>query len=103
MFTTVPELALIGCGFVGALGVCGCYASSRTMLTRVAPPGRIGVFFGLFSLAGLATSWLAPALVQYATLASGSQRVGLLPISGLLVLGLVMLLFVKGGERADQD
>ncbi len=103
MFTTMPELALIGTGFVGALGVCGAYASSRTLLVRVAPPGRIGVFFGLFSLAGLATSWLAPALVQYATLASGSQRIGLLPVSGLLMVGLVMLCFVRGGGPVADD
>lgn len=103
MFTTVPEIALIGAGFVGALGVCGAYASSRTMLTRVAPPGRVGVFFGLFSLAGLATAWLGPMLVEYATLASGSQRLGLLPISGLLALGWVMLLFVKGGGPIPRD
>lgn len=103
MFTTVPELVLIGTGFVGALGVCGAYASSRTMLVSVAPPGRIGVFFGLFSLAGLATSWLAPALVQYATLASGSQRIGLLPVAGLLAVGSVMLLFVRGGGPHASD
>ena len=103
MFTTLPELALIGTGFVSALGVCGCYASSRTMLVRVAPPDRIGVFFGLFSLAGLATSWLAPALVEWATLATGSQRLGLLPVSGLLMVGLGMLLFVRGGERLDES
>ena len=99
MFRTVPEVALLLCSFLTALGVCACYASSRTMLTRVAPPGRTGVFFGLYALAGTATMWLGPMLVEIATNASGSQRIGLLPITGLLVLGLLLMQFVKGGER----
>ena len=101
MFTTLPEVALVLAGFVGALGVCGAYASSRTMLTRVAPPDRIGVFFGLFSIAGSATMWLGPMLVQIATTSTGSQRLGLLPISGLLLTGMVMLAFVRGGGRLE--
>ena len=99
MFTTLPEVALIATGFLAALSVCAAYASSRTMLTRVAPPDRIGIFFGLFSLAGLATAWLGPMLVEYTTLATGSQQLGLLPISGLLFAGLVLLFFVDGGGR----
>ena len=103
MFTTLPEVALIATGFLAALSISAAYASSRTLLTRVAPPGKIGVFFGLFSLAGLATSWLAPLLVEIATRATGSQRLGLLPIEGLLFVGLVMLLFVRGGGRLAED
>ncbi|MGL4542065.1 MAG: MFS transporter, partial [Polymorphobacter sp.] len=97
IFTTLPDLGLIGAGFLAAVSVTGAYASSRTMLTRVVPRERIGVFFGLFVIAGTATMWLGPMLVQMATEASGSQRIGLLPISGLLLLGLIGLGFVRGG------
>ncbi|QXQ08638.1 MFS transporter [Sphingosinicellaceae bacterium] len=99
MFTTVPEVALISAGFLAALSITACYASSRTMLTRVVPPERIGAFFGIYSLAGLATSWLAPMLVQYTTVATHSQRLGLLPISVLLAVGLLLLGLVRGGGR----
>lgn len=99
IFRTAPELALIACGFLGAVGVTAAYASSRTMLTRVVPPHKVGVFFGLFVIAGTATMWLGPMLVQIATDLSGSQRIGLLPISGLLLAGLITLHFVRGGER----
>ena len=61
------------------------------MLTRVAPPDRIGIFFGLFVIAGTATMWLGPLLVQLVTMASGSQRIGLLPLSALLLAGLALL------------
>ena len=47
-------------------------------LTNHVPPERVGIFFGLFTIAGTATMWLGPLLVQGATEASGSQRVGLL-------------------------
>ena len=99
IFHTLPEFALIGCGLLGAISVTAAYASSRTMVTRVVPPAKIGVFFGLFVIAGNATLWLAPLLVQLATSVSGSQRIGLLPIDGLLLAGLIVLQFVRGGER----
>ena len=99
VFRTAPELALIGCDILGAITVTAAYASSRTMLTRVVPPHKIGIFFGLFVIAGTATMWLGPLLVQIATAATGSQRAGLLPISGLLVAGLLLLLLVRGGGR----
>jgi len=99
MFKTAPDLALIACGFLGAVSVTAAYASRRTMLTRVVPPGKVGVFFGLFAIAGTATMWLGPMLVEIATSLTGSQRAGLLPISGLVLVGLVLLAFVRGGER----
>ncbi len=95
MFTTAPELGLILASILGAVTVTAAYSSSRTMLTRVAPPDRIGIFFGLFVIAGTATMWLGPLLVQFATLASGSQRIGLLPLTGLLLVGLGVLQFVR--------
>lgn len=97
MFRTAPEWGLIACGFLAAVTVTAAYASSRTMLTRVVPPEKVGIFFGLFVIAGAATAWLAPLLVQLATLASGSQRIGLLPISGLLLAGLFVLRLVRSG------
>lgn len=65
------------------------------MLTRVAPPEKMGVFFGLFVIAGSATMWLGPLLVQLATIGSASQRFGLLPLTGLLIAGLGVLQLVK--------
>ncbi len=99
MFTTLPDLGLLVCGFLGAVSVTAAYASRRTMLTRVVPPDRVGVFFGLFAIAGTATMWLGPLLVEIATATTQSQRAGLLPIPGLVAAGLIVLLFVKGGGR----
>ncbi len=103
MFRTAPELGLLASGMLGAVTVTAAYASSRTMLTRVVPANKIGIFFGLFVIAGSATMWLGPLLVQVATAMTGSQRAGLLPISGLLVLGLILLQWVRGGFRVQSD
>ncbi len=102
IFRTAPELALIGCAMLAAVTVTAAYSSRRTMLTRVAPADKIGVFFGLFVIAGTATMWLGPLLVQITTAATGSQRAGLLPIVGLLAAGLIVLGFVRGGSRLSK-
>lgn len=102
MFRSAPELGLLACGMLGAVTVTAAYSSSRTMLTRVVPAHKVGIFFGLFVIAGTATMWLGPLLVQLATAATGSQRAGLLPISALLVAGLIVLQLVRGGGRVRE-
>lgn len=97
MFTTLPELVFLGLGCVIAITITAAYASSRTMLTRVAPPEQLGVFFGLYVLSGAATMWLGPLLIESATRIGGSQAIGLTPILGMLAVGLALLFTVRGG------
>jgi UMF1 family MFS transporter len=97
MFTTLPELVFLGLGCIIAITVTAAYASSRTMLTRVAPPEQLGVFFGLYVLSGAATMWLGPLLIEAATHAGGSQAIGLTPILGMLAVGWALLFAVRGG------
>jgi UMF1 family MFS transporter len=99
MFTTLPELVFLGLGCGLAITITAAYASSRTLLTRLAPPDRLGAFFGLYALAGTATMWLGPLLVQVATELGGSQASGFVPVIGLLAVGVALLLFVRGGGR----
>jgi UMF1 family MFS transporter len=99
MFTTLPEIIYLAIGCVLAIAVTAAYASSRTLLTRVAPPDKMGVFFGLFVLSGAATMWLGPMLVEAATRWGGTQAWGMAPIVGMLAVGLFILMFVKGGGR----
>ena len=99
MFTTLPEVVFLAIGCVVAITVTAAYASSRTLLTRVAPPDKMGVFFGLFVLSGSATMWLGPMLVEAATEWGGTQAWGMAPVVGMLAVGLFILMFVKGGGR----
>ena len=99
MFTTLPELVFLALGCGVAITVTSAYASSRTLLTRVAPQDKLGVFFGLYALSGSATMWLGPTLVEYATRRGGTQAWGMAPVIGMLLVGLVILFFVRGGGR----
>ena len=58
--------------------------------------------FGLYALSGKATAFLAPGSIAIATDITGSQQLGILPVAGLFLLGLILLLFVSpdGGKRA---
>ncbi|HJT11555.1 MAG TPA: MFS transporter [Dongiaceae bacterium] len=70
-------------------------ASSRSLMSRLAPPESRAEFFGLFALAGRVTAFLGPALVGWVTFAAQSQRAGMATILPFFVIGGIVLLFVK--------
>ncbi|MBW0094039.1 MFS transporter, partial [Pseudonocardia sp. KRD-188] len=78
------------CLFVGP-----AQSSSRTFLSRLAPPGREGELFGLYATTGRAASFLAPTLVGLFTYVFASDRAGILGILLVLAVGLVALLPVR--------
>jgi UMF1 family MFS transporter len=98
-FTTLPEVLYLFLGFGVAVFVTGSYASSRTLLTRLIPANQTGAFFGLYALSGTATVWLGSMMVQLFTNLFQSQQAGLMSIGGMMMVGFVALLFVKGGQR----
>jgi UMF1 family MFS transporter len=51
--------------------------------------------FGLYALSGKATAFLAPAAILMATTMTGSQRLGMTPLIGLFIIGLILLIWVK--------
>ena len=70
------------------------------MLARIAPLEMMTEFFGLYSLAGKATTFVAPLLIGIVTAWSGSQRIGLMVAMPLIAVGILMLAFVRE-ERAS--
>jgi MFS transporter, UMF1 family len=98
-FNTWPQIIYLGIvNFVAVLIVAG-YANSRTMLANLAPAEKMSEFFGLYSLSGTSTSFLATGFVSWLTAVSQSQRIGLLGETLFLTIGLVLMLFVRE-ERA---
>ena len=70
------------------------------MMVRHTRPERAAEAFGLFALSGKATSFLAPALIASVTALSDDQRIGITPLIGLFLLGLILLVWVKpGGDQ----
>jgi UMF1 family MFS transporter len=98
-FNTWPELIfLLIVNFIAVLITAG-YANSRTMLARIAPVEKMTEFFGLYSLSGTSTTFLATGFVGWLTAISQSQRIGLLGETAFLTLGLILMFFVRE-ERA---
>ncbi len=94
-FNTWPEVIfLLIVNFIAVLITAG-YANSRTMLARIAPPEKMTEFFGLYSLSGQSTSFLATGFVGWLVSVSQSQRIGLLGEVLFLALGLALMAFVK--------
>ena len=81
--------------YVAGASIGVLQASSRNMLTRQGNPERMTEAFGLYALSGKATSFLAPALIALASDLTGSQRLGITPVVGLFIVGLILLAWVK--------
>ncbi|MCK0151368.1 MFS transporter [Marivita sp. S6314] len=99
--SVVPDIAFMIIGAV--IGAAGgvIQSASRTMMVRQANPDRMTEAFGLYALSGKATSFLAPLLIGITTYATGSQQLGVSPVIGLFLIGLVLLVWVKpNGQRA---
>ena len=99
VFTKLPELVFLAIGGVIAVFNTAIFASSRTFLTHLIPPGKSGAFFGLYALSGTATVWLGPLVVQAAVSHFQSQQAGNVAIAILLGLGLIPLALVRDPSR----
>ena len=95
VFTKTPELVFLAIGAIVAVFNTAIFASSRTLLTRLIPPGQSGAFFGLFALSGTATVWLGPLAVQTAVSSFHSQQAGNVAIAILMALGFIPLSLVR--------
>lgn len=70
-------------------------AASRSLLARVTPVGLQGEIFGLYATTGRVASFLSPAMWTLFIAISGSTIFGVLGIAIVLLVGLVLLVFVK--------
>ena len=93
--STLPDIMFYLAGaLIGAAGGA-LQASSRNMMTRQGNPDRMTESFGLYALSGKATSFIAPALIALTSDITGSQRLGITPVVGLFIVGLILLAWVK--------
>lgn len=98
----LPHIAFYAMGCLIGAGGGVLQSASRTMMVRQADPGRMTEAFGLYALSGKAMSWMAPLAIGVTTHLTGSQQLGIIPLIGLFVIGLVLLVLVKpdGETRA---
>ncbi len=98
-FRTTAEIVYFCTNQVFAMFFVTGLSSSRTLMARIAPPEMATQFFGLFALSGTVTAFLAPMMVATTTTWFQSQRAGFASLAVLMVLGFVMLGWVRQ-ERA---
>jgi UMF1 family MFS transporter len=72
------------------------------MMVWQAPTDRMTEGFGLYALAGKATSFIAPLSIGVVTQATGSQQMGVTPLIVLFAIGLALMLFVRAEGRAEE-
>ena len=78
----------------------GVQAISRSLYARFVPPAQSGEFFGFFNMLGRFATLIGPSLVAVTGLLTGSSRLGILSVALLLIIGMVLLGFVREREGA---
>jgi UMF1 family MFS transporter len=86
------QFYLLAIGIAVVLG--GSQALSRSMFSRLIPPGCEAEYFGFYEISDSGTSWLGPLIFGLAYQLSGSYRSALVSLVAFFVLGFVLLLRV---------
>ena len=96
--TTVTEFYVLA--VVVGLVQGGVQAISRSLYARFVPAEQSGEFFGFFNMIGRFAAIIGPSLVAVTGLLTGSSRLGILSVIVVLVIGMVLLTFVREREEA---
>ncbi|MGQ0457340.1 MAG: MFS transporter [Hyphomicrobium sp.] len=94
-FSAIGEQVFLLFAVIVGLVAAPVQAASRSLLARLAPADKITQYFGLFAFSGKVTAFLAPFLVALVTQQTGSQRIGMASVLAFLVIGALMMLFVR--------
>lgn len=94
--SSLPDIIFYICGGILGAASGSLQAASRTLLIHQAE-GRIPITeaFGLYALSGKATAFIGPFLILIATRMFDSQQLGVTPVIGLFIIGLIVLRWVK--------
>ena len=98
-FSSIGEQTFLAFAIIVGLVAAPVQAASRSLLARLAPAEKMTQFFGLFAFSGKVTAFLAPFLVAFVTQYSGSQRIGMSAVLAFLIIGALMMLFVRTDRR----
>ena len=87
VFWGMAALAAIGMGSTQAVG--------RSFMSQITPPSRESEFFGFYSLSGKFASMFGPLIFGSVSAATGSQRLAVLSLLPLFLLGLGFMLAIN--------
>lgn len=94
-FSSHGELVYLAFAILIGIVAAPVQAASRSLLARLAPPEKLTQFFGLFAFSGKVTAFAAPLLIAMITTATGSQRAGMTVIAAFLLIGMLLMMFVR--------
>ena len=66
-------------------------SASRSLMGRIVPKNKVNEFFGFYAFSGKATSFMGPLLLAVIKQVTGSQKIGMLAVAVLLILGMYLL------------
>ena len=101
VFSTLSDLVYVLAVIPGTIFLVATISSSRYMLLHIAPPEKIGEFFGFYAMAGSVTVWLGPGSVALVTWLTNDQRAGFAPVVVLLITGLAIIMTVKADKTPE--
>lgn len=100
-FLTTTTQAL-GMGATIAVVLGGSQALSRSLFSRLIPPGQEATYFGVYEISERGTSWIGPQIFALVVASTGSYRDAILSLMALFVTGTIML-FLTDIRRAEAD
>jgi UMF1 family MFS transporter len=98
-FSAIGEQVFLAFAILVGIVSAPVQAASRSLLARLAPASKITQYFGLFAFSGKVTAFLAPFFVAFLTQETGSQRIGMSAVLAFLLIGVIMMLFVRTASR----
>ena len=97
---TVPQAWIMAVVIAIVLG--GSQALSRSLFSRMIPPGREASFFGIYEVSERGTSWMGPLLFSVVIARTGSYRQALVSLILFFVVGLIILIFTDTDKAIHQ-
>lgn len=101
MFPRLSDVAYVALIIPASIFMVASISSSRYMLVHIAPPDKVGEFFGFYAMAGSVTVWIGPGLVTLVTWLSDDQRIGFASVMALLVTGLLVISTVRADKTPE--
>jgi UMF1 family MFS transporter len=92
---TKPQFWAIAC--TAGLGLGTVQAGTRAFYTQFVPRGSEAEYFGVYALVGKSSAVMGPLLFGAVSSTFGSQRPAILSVAVLFIIGLILLIRVRGG------
>ena len=100
LLQTETEAYALACVIAVVLG--GSQALSRSLFSRMIPPGREASFYGLYEISERGTSWIGPLIFAWVVASTGSYRDAILSLIVLFLSGMTVLAVTDVGA-AERD